>query len=186
MGTHPIFESDFDCLTVMGGHKVWHSTVDDGGNQYRWFLKEYKPPTKWPDSIDTTKNINGAKDWFPYGVPWGEDIWQIWGKEGLVKRPVKVTRAQRAAARLTTFNNESPDHCQEFYMNVNKCVRDKRAYYGHLGAQFWGKHTGDCSALGQAVSDCVVQEKIIGMALQERVKRVQLEMNIDYMPKGWF
>lgn len=25
----------------MGGHKVYHSEVDDGGNQYNWFLKVF-------------------------------------------------------------------------------------------------------------------------------------------------
>merc|ERR1739848_24973 len=185
MGTHPIFESDFDCLTAMG-HKVWHSIVDDGGNQYRWFFKEYKPPTKWPDAIDTTKNVNNAKDWFPYGVPWGEDIWQIWGREGLVKRPIKVSRAQRQNAKLNTFENQPSDHCMEFYMNAAKCNRDKRQYFGYAGSVLYGGQLGDCGKYMSQVSDCVVQENIVGQALHERVERIQHNMNIDYMPKGWF
>merc|ERR1711970_180492 len=187
MGTHPIFESDFDCLTDMG-HKVWHSSVDDGGNQYRWFLKDYKPPTKWPDAIDTTKNINNAKDWFPYGMPWAHDIWNIWGREGLVKRPVKVDRQTRRAAKLNVFMKQPPDHCMEFYMNLAKCNRDKTQQHGPqmviIGKPGFGFR--DCEMYAKQCGDCVVQEHIIGMGLHERVKRIQNNMNIDYMPRGWF
>ncbi|CBY24784.1 unnamed protein product [Oikopleura dioica] len=176
----------------MGGHKVYHSEVDDGGNQYNWFLKEFKTTTEWPNSIDTTHPTHDRTPkagWFPYGVPFGADIWKIWGTEGLVKRPAKVSRAQRAEAKLNTYWQAPPDHCQEFYMNFQKCLRDKHQYYNHIFADVPGKggtKTGDCGIFMAQVNDCWLNEQVVGVALHERVKRIQDHMNIDYLPKGWF
>ena len=55
-------------------------------------------------------------------------------------------------------------------MNVNKCTRDKRQYFGYVGSVVYGKQMGDCDAYGKQVSECAIQEKAINMALQERVK----------------
>merc|ERR1712130_801327 len=186
MGTHPIFESDFDCLTAKWDTRSGTTTVTtveintDGSSRTSNRLRS------WPDSVDTTKNVNNAKDWFPYGLPWGEDIWKIWGREGLVKRPAKVTRAMRKNAKLSTWDLVFPDHCQEFWMQFQKCQRDTRQKYGQPMDIAYGGGLGNCTMSLKASADCERQEQLIAVALYERIKRIQDNMDIKYMPRGWF
>merc|ERR1712168_206353 len=190
MGTHPIFESDFDCLTeleIMGGH-AWHTSTDDGGNQYKWFLENYKPPTSYPkDAINAILNNNNAPDFRSYGNPQGADFWNIWGKAGLVKREPVVSRQQRRLAKMNSFySREFPNSCQMEAFAMEKCYRDfvtqKGAQYGMFQAM-----TGEaCSGTVTRFDDCLDNEQLIGMALQERVRRIQKHMGAKpYWPNGW-
>ena len=104
----------------MGGH-AFHTSTDDGGNQYKWFLevrniseffrnflnlliKNYKPPTSYPkDAINAIVNNNNQPDFRSYGNPQGADFWQIWGKAGLVKREPVISRQQRRLAKLNSY-----------------------------------------------------------------------------------
>merc|ERR1712212_28824 len=53
MGTHPIFESDFDCLTVMS---LWESIVSD--------YAEAEPKPSRKDDTDEDHNTNSAETYF--------------------------------------------------------------------------------------------------------------------------
>ena len=97
----------------MGGHGFYHTGIEDGQNQYDWFLKvscfvyffvylfiqNFVPPKSWPNAINTTKNNNKQPDFVPYGIMFGADLWNLYGTEGLVKREQVVTRQQRRRAR---------------------------------------------------------------------------------------
>jgi len=140
----------------MGGH-AFHTSTDDGGNQYKWFLENYKPPTSYPkDAINAIVNNNNQPDFRSYGNPQGADFWQIWGKAGLVKREPVVSRQQRRLAKLNSFyQRQFPNSCQMEAFAVEKCNRDmvtqKGAQYGMfqamIGFQIMGLVVGSPDTL---------------------------------------
>merc|ERR1711970_178939 len=188
MGTHPIFESDFDCLTVlrMGGHGFYHTGLEDGQNQYDWFLKNYVPPKSWPNAINTTKNNNKQPDFVPYGIMFGADLWNLYGTEGLVKRQQVVTRQQRRRARQNVDFDQFSNACSHLMMELSKCQRDfVQQNQGYFPLNTFQDQVA-CGQFQAKYNECLQDENFKGMALYERVKRIQQNMGINYKPWHWW
>jgi hypothetical protein len=170
----------------MGGHGFYHHGHEDGQNQYDWFLKNYVPPKQWPDAINTTKNNNKQPDFKPYGIMWGSDIWNLYGTEGLVKRTPTVTRQQRRRARQQVDMDQFSNPCAHLAMEVSKCQRD----FLQQNQGFFPFNTfHDQVACGGFVSkynECLQDEDFKGMALYQRVQRIQQNMGIHYKPWSWW